>query len=59
MLARNAGVELGGLGVRVVNIAPGAGDTPFHQQTAADPVTLGRPEKNHSSGACGQTGTDR
>ena len=40
MLPKNAGVELGNLGARVVNIAPGAVDTPINQQTATDPVKL-------------------
>jgi glucose 1-dehydrogenase len=37
MLTRTAGVELGPHGVRVVNIAPGAVDTPINDSTMNDP----------------------
>ncbi|MDO5710145.1 MAG: SDR family oxidoreductase [Micrococcales bacterium] len=37
MLTRTAGVELGGHGIRVVNVAPGAVDTPINTATMADP----------------------
>ena len=40
MLARNAGVELGKHGIRVVNIAPGAVDTPINASTKSDPEKL-------------------
>ena len=36
MLTRTAGVELGGHGIRVVNIGPGAVDTPINSSTKAD-----------------------
>ncbi|HEX2858299.1 MAG TPA: glucose 1-dehydrogenase [Propionibacteriaceae bacterium] len=37
MLTRTAGVELAAHGVRMVNIAPGAVNTPINAQTMADP----------------------
>jgi len=37
MLARTAGVELGEKGIRVVNIAPGAVQTPINASTLNDP----------------------
>jgi len=37
MLTRTAGVELAAHGIRMVNIAPGAVDTPINAQTMADP----------------------
>ncbi len=40
MLTRNAGVELGEHGIRVVGIGPGAVDTPINAATTADPGTL-------------------
>jgi glucose 1-dehydrogenase len=36
MLTRTAGVELGPHGIRVVNVAPGAVDTPINEQTMKD-----------------------
>jgi len=42
MLARTAGVELGQYGIRVVNIAPGAVDTPINTQTTSDKELLGK-----------------
>ncbi|WP_153504220.1 glucose 1-dehydrogenase [Cumulibacter manganitolerans] len=36
MLTRNAAVELGPQGVRFVNVAPGAVDTPINKQTTSD-----------------------
>jgi glucose 1-dehydrogenase len=42
MLARTAGVELGSLGIRFVNIAPGAVSTPINAVTLADPELLKR-----------------
>ncbi len=40
MLTRTAGVELGKHGIRVVNIAPGAVDTPINTSTEADPAKM-------------------
>ncbi|GAA4668786.1 glucose 1-dehydrogenase [Frondihabitans cladoniiphilus] len=40
MLTRTAGVELGPHGIRVVNVAPGAVDTPINAETVADPEKL-------------------
>ena len=40
MLTRTAGVELGEHGIRVVNIAPGAVETPINASTMGDPATL-------------------
>ncbi|MDQ1512360.1 MAG: glucose 1-dehydrogenase, partial [Microbacteriaceae bacterium] len=40
MLARTAGVELGPHGIRMVNVAPGAVETPINQQTMQDPAQL-------------------
>ena len=40
MLTRNAAVELGEHGIRVVGVAPGAVDTPINAQTAADPQAM-------------------
>ena len=37
MLTRTAGVELGGHGIRMVNVAPGAVSTPINASTEADP----------------------
>jgi glucose 1-dehydrogenase len=36
MITRTAGVELGHYGIRVVNLAPGAVDTPVNAATMAD-----------------------
>lgn len=56
MLARSGGVELGPHNVRIVNIAPGAVDTPINTATTSDPeklkqlddaIPLGRPAKPH------------
>ena len=56
MLARSGGVELGPHGVRIVNIAPGAVDTPINTATTSDPdkleqldaaIPLGQPAKPH------------
>lgn len=56
MLARSGGVELGPHGIRIVNIAPGAVDTPINTATTSDPeklrklddaIPLGRPAKPH------------
>jgi glucose 1-dehydrogenase len=44
MLARTAGVELGAHGIRMVNLAPGAVDTPINAETTADPEKLERLE---------------
>jgi glucose 1-dehydrogenase len=38
MLTRTAGVELGQHGVRVLNVCPGAVDTPINEQTMEDPA---------------------
>jgi glucose 1-dehydrogenase len=40
MLTRTAGVELGEHGIRVVNVAPGAVDTPINTSTMNDPKKL-------------------
>jgi len=40
MLTRTAGVELGQHGIRVVNIAPGAVETPINASTMGNPATL-------------------
>lgn len=40
MLARTAGVELGGQNIRVINIAPGAVSTPINAVTEADPAKM-------------------
>jgi glucose 1-dehydrogenase len=40
MLARTAGVELGDRGIRVVNVAPGAVETPINSSTMEDPKKL-------------------
>jgi glucose 1-dehydrogenase len=42
MLTRTAGVELGQHGIRMVNIAPGAVDTPINASTTSDKDKLGR-----------------
>ena len=42
MLTRTAGVELGSLGIRFVNVAPGAVSTPINAVTEMDPELLGR-----------------
>jgi len=40
MLTRTAGVELGGHGIRVVNLCPGAVETPINTSTMGDPEKL-------------------
>ena len=45
MLTRTAGVELGPLGIRFVNIAPGAVSTPINAVTVMDPELLMRLEE--------------
>ncbi len=42
MLTRTAGVELGSLGIRFVNVAPGAVSTPINAVTEMDPELLKR-----------------
>lgn len=42
MLTRNSAAELGGHGIRVVGVAPGAVKTPINAQTEADPDALKR-----------------
>jgi glucose 1-dehydrogenase len=42
MLTRTAGVELGPHGIRMVNIAPGAVDTPINAQTTSNKELLGK-----------------
>ena len=42
MLTRTAGVELGSLGIRFVNLAPGAVSTPINAVTEMDPELLSR-----------------
>jgi glucose 1-dehydrogenase len=44
MLTRTAGVELGAHGIRMINIAPGAVDTPINASTTADEKLLDRLE---------------
>lgn len=44
MLTRTAGVELGEHGIRCVNIAPGAVDTPINAETKADSGALSKLE---------------
>ena len=44
MLTRTAGVELGVHGIRMINVAPGAVNTPIDAATEADPVALKRLE---------------
>jgi len=40
MLTRNAAVELGQHGIRMVNVAPGAVDTPINASTTSDAEKL-------------------
>ena len=40
MLSRTAGVELGPHGIRMVNVAPGAVETPINRETMDDPEQL-------------------
>ena len=42
MLARTAGVELGPHNIRMVNVAPGAVDTPINAQTTSNKELLGK-----------------
>ncbi|MEO7132296.1 MAG: SDR family oxidoreductase, partial [Dermatophilaceae bacterium] len=42
MLTRNAGVELGPHGIRVLGVGPGAVDTPINAKTTADPEALAK-----------------
>ena len=42
MLPRHAGVELGPHGITVVNVGPGAVDTPIDAATLADPAQKAR-----------------
>jgi glucose 1-dehydrogenase len=42
MLTRTAGVELGQHGIRMVNVAPGAVDTPINAQTTSNQELLGK-----------------
>jgi glucose 1-dehydrogenase len=44
MLTRTAGVELGPHGIRMINIAPGAVDTPINASTTSNTELLGRLE---------------
>ncbi|MEV4349317.1 SDR family oxidoreductase [Actinoplanes sp. NPDC049596] len=44
MLTRTGGVELGPLGIRMINVAPGAVSTPINAVTEADPGSLMRLE---------------
>jgi glucose 1-dehydrogenase len=44
MLTRTAGVELGQHGIRMINIAPGAVDTPINESTTSDKDLLGKLE---------------
>lgn len=40
MLARSGGVELGPHGIRIVNVGPGAVDTPINAETEKDPAKM-------------------
>jgi glucose 1-dehydrogenase len=44
MLTRTAGVELGPHGIRMINLAPGAVDTPINASTTSDKALLGKLE---------------
>jgi glucose 1-dehydrogenase len=46
MLTRTAGVELGPQGIRMINIAPGAVDTPINASTTSDTELLGKLEQS-------------
>lgn len=52
MLTRTAGVELGSLGIRFVNIAPGAVSTPINAVILKDPEALKRLEETISRPDC-------
>ena len=54
MLTRTAGVELGPLGIRFVNIAPGAVSTPINAVTLMDPELLKRLEETIPLGRIAQ-----
>ena len=48
MLTRTAGVELGPQGITVVNVGPGAVDTPIDAKTLADPAQKAKLDARHS-----------
>ncbi len=54
MLTRTAGVELAAHGVRMVNIAPGAVNTPINAQTMADPAKAAALDKSIPLGRVAQ-----
>jgi glucose 1-dehydrogenase len=56
MLTRNGGVELGPLGIRMVNVAPGAVSTPINKVTESDPAQLMRLESAIPIGRIAQAG---
>ncbi|MGN6722010.1 MAG: SDR family NAD(P)-dependent oxidoreductase [Marmoricola sp.] len=45
MLTRTAGVELAAHGIRMINVAPGAVDTPINASTESDPDLLAKLDK--------------
>jgi glucose 1-dehydrogenase len=54
MMMRNLAVELGGLGITINNVAPGAIETPINQQLLNDPAKLEPLLKNIPLGRLGQ-----
>jgi glucose 1-dehydrogenase len=56
MLTRTAAVELGGHGIRVVNIAPGAVSTPINTSTENDPAKMKKLDASIPLGRMAQAG---
>ena len=54
MLTRTAGVELGPHGITVVNVGPGAVDTPIDAATLADPAQKDKLDAAIPCGRCAQ-----